>query len=105
MIRNLNGLLVAAHAVQFHDKQAYTPVLPCDMPIDTIVQAASLPMPMHLKDHLTVFDEQNANVSGLNWGNLMPGKYVLTFRGHRCASFEVTDIPDGEEDKVEISPT
>ena len=29
----------------------------------------------------------------------------MTCRGHRCASFEVTDFPDGEEDKVEISPT
>ena len=104
MIRNLNGRLVAAHAVQFHeDKQAYTPVLPCDMPIDTIVNAASLPV--HLKEYLTIFDEQKTNVSGLNWGNLRQRKYLLSFRGHRCATFDVTDIPDGEEGRVEISPT
>ena len=53
MIGNLNGLLVAAHAVRFHeDKQAYTPVLPCDVPIDTIVQAASLPVHLRIPHRL-----------------------------------------------------
>ena len=66
-IRQLNGLLVAAHAVQFHqDQQAYTPVLPCDFPPDSIIKEAAFPT--CLKRFFDVSDANGASFVNIKWG-------------------------------------
>ena len=101
----MNGLLVAAHAVHFHeeDAQAYLPVLPCDLPLSTILQ--ELPVPLYLSEYFTITDRNESNIGTTNWGNLQCGSYQLLFRGIVCGSFTVNEMQENAETAIEISPT
>ena len=101
----MNGFLVAAHAVHFHDgeRQAYLPVLPCDLPLGTILR--ELPIPPYLGEFFAIFDQNNTDVSNINWGNLQCGIYSLSFRGIFFATFTITDIQENDNTNIEISPT
>ena len=88
----LNGLLVAAHAVHFHEgEQAYTPVLPCDIPLDTIIKEASIPN--YLKNYFAIFDEDDTDIGLTKWGNLPCGEYRIAFRSHFFGTFTIVDVP------------
>ena len=88
-VGQLNGLLIAAHAVQFHQdgQQARTPVLPCDFPIDTIIKEAVLPG--YLKQFFDIKNAENESVLSSNWGNLQCGLYSVSFQKIVFATFNI----------------
>ena len=101
----MNGIMVAAHAVHFHDeeRQAYLPVLPSDLPLSTILM--ELPMPPYLSEYFTIINENGSNIGTTNWGNLPCGSYQMHFRGITCGSFSVNELQENAETAIEISPT